>query len=165
MTVRLAINYKSLHTEVSNWQVANTWRLFLHAFGLFEYSFLKLFIRKQDLYNIVFLSPFNLSDPHWITPVEVNRALEAWSDRGPKCPFECRCPGTGKRLRGTEELWQEINCITCCQENWRDEPLGAHIGSSESCSCSSQFTRWEVFQQNWGQRQSLLLTEQVWSLF
>lgn len=87
MTLWLAMNYKSLHTVVSNWQVANTWRLFLHAFCLFEYNFLKLFIRKQDLYNTVFLSPFNLSDPCWIIPVEVNRALEAWSDCGPKYPL------------------------------------------------------------------------------
>lgn len=70
----LARNCKSLHREVSNWQVANTWRLFLHTYGLCEYSFFMLLMWEQDLSTTtVFLSPFILfwaplanSSPNWL---------------------------------------------------------------------------------------------------
>lgn len=97
MRVWLARNCKSLHREVSNWQVANTWRLFLHTHGLCEYSFFKLLTWEQDLSTTtVFLSP---SEPCWLTPAQTDWKLEAWSDCG---PFRTPCHQTGiqERFKG-----------------------------------------------------------------
>lgn len=123
---------------------------------------MQFFVRKQDLYNIVFLSPFNLSDPCWITPVEVNRALEVWSDCGLKYPLNVT---TQVRERGSEEQKSCDKRTTASPTTRNSEEVRSvvHVLAAGKVVAAAQFTRCEVFQQNQGQRRSLLLTEQVWS--
>lgn len=123
---------------------------------------IQFFVRKQDLYNIVFLSPFNLSDPCWITPVEVNRALEAWSDCGLKYPLNVT---TQVLERGSEEQKSCDRRTTASPATRNSEEVRSVVPvlAAGKVVAAAQFTICEVFQQNRGQRRSLLLTEQVWS--